>query len=241
MAAVQRQLLCPVPHRRWHCKMVQHCTATLHDIKKDSHKGACTCRHSWPEAAAVLQRAVEDSRKLKRRGTPHVVVFAGMQLPQPFGLPLLMSEQHTNFLRGVLQGLPAQRPGMQPTGRSSRAALLGGVKDEAKPDLGIGGGAGEAVLCLLGAILLAPHLCTLLRCSMRPREHVMHMVRMTNASLSPAHRAQQQPSPNCASPGPFSVPGSLPARKVAAVTWPLHLPRGPASHPTSCRCPARAS
>lgn len=77
----------------------------------------------------MLQRAVEDSRKLKRRGTPHVVVFAGMSLPQPFSLPLLMSQQHTNFLLSVQHSLPAQRPGMQPTGRSSssgRPSLAGG-------------------------------------------------------------------------------------------------------------------
>jgi hypothetical protein len=62
-------------------------------------------RHSWAEAARVLQRAVEESKKLKRRGTPNVIVFAGMTLPRPFEFPILISQRHVNFLHGLAKQL----------------------------------------------------------------------------------------------------------------------------------------
>jgi hypothetical protein len=65
------------------------------------------CRHSWPEAARVLQKAVEDSKKLKRRGTPNVVVFAGITLPQPFQFPILMTRRHVQFLHSLTEAFPA--------------------------------------------------------------------------------------------------------------------------------------
>ena len=66
------------------------------------------CIHSWPEAARVLQRAVEESKKLKRRGAPNVVVFAGMPLPDPFEFPILISQRHVNFLHDLAGALGLQ-------------------------------------------------------------------------------------------------------------------------------------
>ena len=54
----------------------------------------------------MLDKAVDESKKLKRRGTPNVIVFAGMILPQPFTFPLLMSQRHVRFLHHVAQALP---------------------------------------------------------------------------------------------------------------------------------------
>ena len=84
------------------------------------------CRHSWPEAARVLQKAVEDSKKLKRRGTPNVVVFAGMTLPPPFTFPVLITQRHVSFLHAVLASFPAPAP--------PNAAAVGG---EAKAEDGV--------------------------------------------------------------------------------------------------------
>jgi hypothetical protein len=56
----------------------------------------------------VLQRAVEESKKLKRRGTPNVVVFAGMPLPDPFEFPILVSQRHVNFLHDLAGALGLQ-------------------------------------------------------------------------------------------------------------------------------------
>jgi uncharacterized membrane protein YgcG len=80
-------------------------------------------RYSWPEACAVLDLAVEDSRKQKRRGTPNAVVLAGMSLPEPFAMPLQMPKNHVRFLHR-LQSAVRVRAGMPPP------------KPEAKVDAG---------------------------------------------------------------------------------------------------------
>jgi hypothetical protein len=80
------------------------CVQTAPSIICGSTGGVC--RHSWPEAARVLQKAVEDSKKLKRRGTPNVVVFAGITLPQPFQFPILMSRGHVQFLHSLTEAFP---------------------------------------------------------------------------------------------------------------------------------------
>lgn len=49
----------------------------------------------------MLERAVEESRKQKRRGTPNVSVFAGMSLPDPLVMPLHMPKRHVRFLHAV--------------------------------------------------------------------------------------------------------------------------------------------
>ena len=61
----------------------------------------------------MLDQAVEDSRKQKRRGTPNAVVLAGMSLPSLFVIPLQMPKNHVRFLHKLRRDVRA-RAGMAP-------------------------------------------------------------------------------------------------------------------------------
>jgi hypothetical protein len=82
------------------------------------------CRHSWPEAARVLQKAVEESKKLKRRGTPNVIVFAGMTLPQPFQFPIFMSKRHVQFLHQLTESFKGMTSAIAMDKADSSALLM---------------------------------------------------------------------------------------------------------------------
>lgn len=75
----------------------------------------------------MLEQAVEESRKQKRRGTPNVSVFAGMSLPDPLVMPIDMPKRHVRFLHAAqaearhTAGLP---PATDADTRAKAKALL---------------------------------------------------------------------------------------------------------------------
>lgn len=81
-------------------RLVPHRDLYLWGIRAD-RTATPARRYSWPEACGVLERAVEESRKQKRRGTPNVSVFAGMSLPEPVVMPLHMPKRHVRFLHAL--------------------------------------------------------------------------------------------------------------------------------------------
>lgn len=84
----------------------------------------------------MLQQAVEESRKQKRRGTPNVSVFAGMSLPEPLVMPIDMPKRHVRFLHSV-QTEARLAAGLPPVAGADAKAL---VKDAlAASDGGAGG------------------------------------------------------------------------------------------------------
>jgi len=87
---------------------------------------------AWPEAARVLQESVDESKKLKRRGTANVVVFAGMPVPDAFEFPHALSPAHALFLALAARQAEHQRAGGPPlvrpcTLRGARALRLRGT------------------------------------------------------------------------------------------------------------------
>lgn len=57
----------------------------------------------------MLQRAVDDSKKLKRRGAPNVVVYAGLSLPERFDFPTTLPKKHERFLAQATRHVGLQR------------------------------------------------------------------------------------------------------------------------------------